>query len=185
MEEEVETKTNQIRHALQLLKHKLKNGDNSDLLHWVIPDRLACSQRPLRHDPLYGGSGKNIAPEAAPLLRDWMVLMQYLGIKSIISLMHARDLSYYAKLDLGAENLIRFYENSGFKVAHLPWEDPAHSGTPPTLVRKKLLSIRVDALREYDRLPKPVLIQCSAGIDRTAPVAAYIFSNRHGEQLDN
>jgi hypothetical protein len=29
-------------------------------------------------------------------------------------------------------------------------------------------------------LPKPVLLQCSAGIDRSAPVAAYIWLNGRG-----
>ena len=29
-------------------------------------------------------------------------------------------------------------------------------------------------LKAFDVLPKPVLLHCSAGMDRTAPVAAYI-----------
>jgi hypothetical protein len=34
-------------------------------------------------------------------------------------------------------------------------------------------------LRAFDELPKPVLLQCSAAIDRTVPVAAYIASKRN------
>jgi hypothetical protein len=176
----IERKTTEIRDALRNLRRKLEGGDESELVHWVIRDNLACSQRPLRHHPLFGGSGKNIASEAAPLVRDWPILMQCVGIKSIISLMHARDLVYYEKLNLGAPNLIAFYQSSGFEVVHLPWEDPHHSKTSNVQVRQKLLSIRDKALAAYDQLPKPVLIQCSAGIDRTAPVAAYIFAKRTG-----
>jgi hypothetical protein len=178
MEEFIEAKTKDIRSALSQLEKRMKAGDDSELVHWVIAEKLACSQRPLRHHPLYGGSGRNIAPEAAPLVMEWAVLIQCLGIKSIISLMHARDLAYYAKLKFGAQSLIEFYKSQGFEVAHLPWEDPHHSSTPSDQVRTKLLAIRVDVLEAYDRLKKPVLIQCSAGIDRTAPVAAYIFRNR-------
>jgi len=37
-----------------------------------------------------------------------------------------------------------------------------------------VLIVRKLALQAYDRLSKPVLVQCSAGMDRTAPVAAYL-----------
>jgi hypothetical protein len=178
LEEFIEKKTAERRAGLSGLERKLKDGDDSELVHWVIRDRLACSHRPLRHHPLHGGSGKNIAPEAALLVEDWSVLAQCEGIKSIISLMHARDLAYYGKLDLGTPNLIEFYRNSGFEVAHIPWEDPFHSRTSRAQIGDKLLVIREEALAAYDRLAKPVLIQCSAGIDRTAPVAAYIFTKR-------
>jgi len=156
--------------ALSQLGKRMEGGDDSELVHWVIVEKLACSPRPLRHHPLYGGSRRNIAPEAAPLVREWALLIQCLGIKSIISLMHARELTYYEKLDLGAHSMIEFYKSQGFEVAHLPWEDPHHSSTSSDQVRTKLLAIRADALEKYDRLRKPVLIQCSAGIDRTAPL---------------
>jgi len=32
--------------------------------------------------------------------------------------------------------------------------------------------------RAFNELPKPVLLRCSAAIDRTAPVAAYIVHQR-------
>jgi hypothetical protein len=40
--------------------------------------------------------------------------------------------------------------------------------------RANLEEVRKEALAAYDRRPKPVLRQCSAGIDRSAPVAAYV-----------
>ena len=165
MEEIIEDKTKEISAALSRLKRKLKTGDESELVHWVITDRLACSQRPLRYHPRYGGSGRNIPREATDLVHDWVFfLMQCEGIKSIICLMHTRDLECYADLELSAPDLIAFYRHKGFEVAHLPWEDPQHSGTSRDQIRKKLREVREKALGEYGRLTKPVLIQCSAGM---------------------
>ena len=61
MEEIIEDKTKEISAALSRLKRKLKTGDESELVHWVIKDKLACSQRPLRYHPRYGGSGRKDA----------------------------------------------------------------------------------------------------------------------------
>jgi protein-tyrosine phosphatase len=98
--------------------------------------------------------------------------------------MHPKELRHYAKLNLGASNLIELYEKAGFKVRHLPWEDPLHRLTADTRsFQGELMQIRADALAAFDALPKPVLLHCSAGQDRSSPVAAYIFverDNRHG-----
>jgi hypothetical protein len=174
----IEDKTDKVRKAVAELKARQKNAGSSEVFCWVIPEKLACGQRPLRHHPLYGGSGQNLSPEAAPEVKKWAQLVHYGGIRSIVSLMHARDLKYYERLDLGAPNLIDFYRSIGFEVAHIPWDDPHHSKTTDDQIRKKLMVIRCDALAAYDRLPKPVMVQCSAGIDRTAPVAAYIWAQR-------
>jgi hypothetical protein len=40
----------------------------------------------------------------------------------------------------------------------------------------QLREVRDRALREFDELPKPVLLDCSSGIQRSAPVAAFIYS---------
>lgn len=168
-------KMTEIRNALGQLRKSYQKGEEMALLHWVLPNMLSCGPRPLRHHALYGGSGKNIAPEAAELVKEWVVAIKCLGVRSVISLMHNRDLGYYAELDLGAKNLIEFYEKQGLYVEHLPWEDPHHSKTQREIVRNTYSLIRERALVAYDELPKPVLIQCSAGVDRTAPVAAYIY----------
>jgi hypothetical protein len=47
VEKLIETKTEEIRTALSRLGRKMKDGDDSELLYWVIPHALACSQRPL------------------------------------------------------------------------------------------------------------------------------------------
>lgn len=139
---------------------------------------MAIAQRPLRHHPRYGGSGLPIPAEAKPLILDWIEHIRLEGIASIISFMHDRDLRCYRDIDLSGLNLVAFLQREGFRVRPLPWEDPAHSKTDPSAKRAKLEQVRKDALKAYDELPKPVLLQCSAGIDRSAPVAAYVWQKR-------
>jgi len=91
LEEIIEDKTKEISAALSRLKRKLKTGDESELVHWVIKDKLACSQRPLRYHPRYGGSGRNIPREATDLVHDWVFfLMQCEGQEHHLSDAHPR-----------------------------------------------------------------------------------------------
>src|SRR5260370_22350810 len=167
---------------MSALGRRLETGNNSQLLHWVIPRMLACAHRPLRHHPLYGGSGNNLGSTAATLVFEWAKDVQEAGIKSIISLMHDRDLHCYSALDLGASNLLEFYEKQGFKVFRVPWVDPVvdlhHKKTTLREKMKTLLRVRQEALIAYEELEKPVLVQCSAGIDRSSPVAAFIYTTQ-------
>lgn len=178
MEAQVEIKQLEIVAKMKALRRRLEAGDESDILVWVMPSRLACAQRPLRHHPLYGDSGLPIPGEAKPLILNWVERIRAEGIASIISFMHDRDLRCYQDIDLGGMNLPTYLVREGFNVCPLAWEDPAHSKTNPVAKRAKLEDIRQAALEAYDRLPRPVLLQCSAGIDRSAPVAAYIWTKR-------
>jgi len=172
----VDQKANELRDALATLGKRLCSGDDRELLVWVIPNTLACAHRPLRHHPQFGGSGRDLPPEATPEIQRWVDRVKTAGIRSIVSLMHPKELRHYARLDLGAEDLIAFYLKSGFKVRHIPWEDPAHrSPSGRFSFQEELARIRTEALCAFDELPKPVLLHCSAGIDRSSPVAAYIW----------
>jgi hypothetical protein len=174
----LDIKTLDIKRAMSDLGRRLAKNDNSQLLHWVIPEKLACAHRPLRHHPLYGGSGKNLSLSATSLVFDWAEEVQIIGVRGIICLMHDRDLRYYGSLNLGTANLLEFYKKVGFEVSHIPWEDPHHKKSSGAEKEKSLLKVRELALAAYDDLPKPVLIQCSAGIDRSSPVAAFIWAKR-------
>jgi hypothetical protein len=88
--------------------------------------------------------------------------------------MHDRDWRCYASLDLRVASIHDFYEQQGFEVAAVPYEDPHRKKSIPAEKRKTLLRVRQDALAAYDMLSKPVLIQCSAAWDRSPPVAAFI-----------
>ena len=99
------------------------------------------------------------------------------GIQSIICLMSSTEVGFYQNLEPGVTDLLSYYE-SRFKVRHLPWEDPAHSKSPQSVIEMKKREIRQAALEAFDDLPKPILLHCSAGIQRSAPVAAYIWWHR-------
>ena len=92
--------------------------------------------------------------------------------------MHDGDLDCYRSLELGNGNLLDYFAAQGLVVARHPYEDPAHKHTRPDIAKRTLERVREEALRSYDSLPRPVLIQCSAGQDRSAPVAAYIYARR-------
>ena len=95
--------------------------------------------------------------------------------------MHHGDTACYRSLSLGDGDLLAYLESQGFVVARHPYEDPAHKHTPAPQAKRLLHHIRKDVLRSFDLLPKPVVITCSAGQDRSAPVAAFIATQRpHG-----
>lgn len=169
----------EIRHLLSTLARGLADGTTEQLLVWVIPDRLACAHRPLRYHPKFGDSRKDLPPEASGAVKDWVIKVRLEGIVAVISLMHPKELAHYKYLDLGANSLLDLYRKNGITVKHLPWDDPAHR---PESQKVEFSAERdricVDALKAYDNLPKPVLLHCSAGIDRSSPVAAYIWEYR-------
>ena len=179
MENDVHSKADELREAMHSLGKRLDVGDDSELLVWVIHGALACAHRPLRHHLRFGGSGRDLPLEATSEVIRWVHRIRDLGISAIITLMHPKELHHYICLDLGAENLIDFYQKSGFKVGHIPWEDPAHRlPSGQFSFQEELARIREEALQVFDELPKPVLLHCSAGIDRSSPIAAYIWSKR-------
>jgi predicted protein tyrosine phosphatase len=93
--------------------------------------------------------------------------------------MHPKELRYYDGLAGMEDGLLALYRKMGFKVCHLQWADPAHAKTAEAraALRARVDEIKVKAYEAFRQLPKPVLIHCSAAIDRSTPVAAYIASN--------
>jgi len=172
-------KANQVRTALRALASRLQTGDDSQLLVWIIPGQLAVAYRPLRHHPIFGGSGRSLSEESASEVICWVKRIVDQGFRGLICLMHAKEVAHYARLDLGAPDIIAFYRAKGLEVCHLPWDDPAHRPAHERAsFEEELARIRVQALECFDGLPKPVLLHCSAGIDRSSPVCAYIHQQR-------
>jgi hypothetical protein len=177
MQPSLKKKTEEIRRELHNLGQRICSGDDSELLLWVIPIQLACAHRPLRHHPEFEGCGRDLPRRATPVVFRWAKrIREEYGIRSIISLMHPKELRHYDSLDLSASDLLQFYRQQRFEVCHIPWEDPAHRPAPGKVsYHEELPRVCLEALRAFDALPKPVLLHCSAGIDRSAPVAAFIF----------
>jgi len=170
----LEAKRIEIRDAMRRIGERIASDDDSELVYWVIDGTLACAHRPLRYHPRYAGSRVRLPAEALASLNEWAARIRAAGIRSILSLMHDGDLACYRGLDLQADDLIGYFRTQGFALAHHPYEDPAHKRSTPAERWATLLKIRPQALASFDELTKPVLIQCSAGQDRSAPVAAFI-----------
>lgn len=164
-----------IRTQLRALGESLQAGDDSNLVVWVLEGVLACAQRPLRRHPVFGGR-KPLAPEARNAVIEWVGRIVAMGFASIICLSHEKELKYYMPLRLHPDGLLGFYRTSGLEVEHLGWPDPAHAETPTERERRMALvdRISVEASDAFERMPKPVLLHCSSGIDRSPPVAAFI-----------
>lgn len=131
--------------------------------NWVIEGVIATSPRP-GYRP---GPEHSVAREAVDA---WAANAHEFGIRSIICLI-SDDQFYLYRRSL-PEGLLEYYRAAGFAVAHLPALDGlTHPYTPEEYEQ---------AWRAFQDLPKPVVVHCSAGMDRTGRVVRYIC-----ERLDS
>jgi protein tyrosine phosphatase (PTP) superfamily phosphohydrolase (DUF442 family) len=126
------------------------------MIRYAIQDRLAGSSR-----PGYSPGGDRPVPKC--VVDAWIADAKARGIRSIICLLADEHLKLYA--DLGV-NLPSYYSQHGFEVAHVPVRDHQR----PPLDANALERIA----QAYVALPKPVLVHCSAGIDRTGRALEYL-----------
>ncbi len=142
---------------------------------WVIEDVLAVVQRPLRDHPIFGGRRRPMPPEAKPEVERWAEELWQRGFRAMLCLSHEKELTYYDPLKLHSDGLLGFLRRAGFVVAHVPALDPAHGNHDEREARRAAVEgLKPQARAEFDRLPKPVAMFCSAGIDRSTPIAVYI-----------
>lgn len=123
------------------------------MCEWVIENKLARWHRP-------GYSSREVSQDEVD---KWIERVKSEGIKSIICLLDEEQLDYYNTLPNG---LIDYYQQQGFHVEHIPAPDYQN----PPLTDEHLQKV----WKAYQKLPKPVLIHCSAGKDRTGAAVEYI-----------
>jgi protein tyrosine phosphatase (PTP) superfamily phosphohydrolase (DUF442 family) len=132
--------------------------------NWVVEGLNATSPRP----------GYTPGPERdVPIgvVEEWLIDAQEFGIQSVICLIGGDQLWLYRKSL--PEGLIMRYRSAGFEVFHIPTLDQqTHPFTDDDYEQ---------AWQAFQALPKPVLVHCSAGMDRTGRIVQHILSQLASE----
>ena len=134
------------------------------MVSWIIEGELAVSARP----------GYTPGEERAAPWRRWRRGSRRRGrrgVRSVICLLAEDQLPLYR----GAlpEGLLARYRAAGFEVAH--------HGVPDGLTEPFTAAQLNEAWASFRRLPKPVLVHCSAGHDRTGRVVRHILRRLEAE----
>ncbi len=133
------------------------------MVSWIIEGELAVSARP-GYLP-----GEEQAVQAAAV-DAWIGRVRGAGVRSVICLLGDDQLPLYE----GAlpEGLIARYRAAGLAVAHHGVRDGLTEPFTPAQLEEAWASFRA--------LPKPVLVHCSAGHDRTGRVVRHILKRLEG-----
>ncbi|MEI7728099.1 MAG: hypothetical protein WCO56_00895 [Verrucomicrobiota bacterium] len=123
-------------------------------IHWIIPGVLATSERP-------GYPGITVKPTAVDR---WLEEVRRQRIRSVINLLSDDEMTVYYR-QLG-QPLAHYYTDAGLAVRQVAQEDLG------VAVPSHVLLDRVKTA--FASLPKPVLIHCSAGTERSKIAVAAI-----------
>ncbi len=129
------------------------------MIQWVIENELARSPRP----------GYPFGQPRLSDLKAWLKEVKDMQIRSILCLLEERELAYYEHLKLHAGGLLGWYEENGFSVVHVPVEDRAG----PPLSQEDFEQV----WSAFQRVDKPVLFHCNAGIDRTGAAVRFLVEH--------
>lgn len=134
----------------------MKNHDttNAKGITWAIPAVLACSERP--GFPNHTVHGREVD--------QWLKAVGQQGIRSVINLLSKEEMTVYYR-HLGRP-LMEYYSDAGLAVRHVSDEDMG------VIVPSQIFLERVQTA--FEALPKPVLIHCSAGAERSGLAVDFI-----------
>jgi len=133
-------------------------------MRWAVPQLLARSSRP-------GYAYAQPIPVTRRQVDEWLGQARKLGIQGIICLLSDDQLDLYASVPGG---LLDYYRANGFQTARIPVPDRRS----PPISEEQLEAV----WKAYQSLPKPVLVHCSAGIDRTGSAVEHILAKMNRER---
>jgi hypothetical protein len=153
----------------------------SDPFLWVLEGHLACSPRPLRYHPQFGGRVPRLSCEATAALLTWLLAVRRKGIGPITGLATPGEPKRYADAAGTPADLMALYRTEGVAVHHHP-KDPARVSAEARVgILEQLERLKPVVLGEYEERAGGLLIHCSGGMDRAAPMAALITSRKGGD----
>lgn len=132
-----------------------------------MPEWVDGTQRQLARSSRPGYCGRDVAQA---VVDEWLSAVLGMGIRSIICLLTEEQLAYYGDVPSG---LLDYCRSHGLAVKHHPITDPAHDPAG----WEELEAPMEDLMHRLQELPKPVLVHCSAGRDRTGYVVKYLVED--------
>lgn len=118
-----------------------------DKIERVIDGKLVRSSRPGWWD---GRAVSVVVPE-------WIGRIRQMGVRSIVCLLTQAELKKYYRRD--GVDLLQRYADAGFVVAQVPVGDDKIPPMSPRDLQRLAKAVK--------NLPIPILVHCSAGVDRT------------------